>query len=120
MQNKPVDTSRLGLIRCVAAPEARMTPDGQQRRDRDGALQWVTALAVRQQEGRRIDVLEVVVSGSQPEGITEGAVVTVRDLWSVDWTVDGRSGTSWRAAAITAAPGPRAESAASGRKGGAE
>ncbi|MFD7131287.1 hypothetical protein [Streptomyces sp. NPDC059894] len=110
MQNKPVDVARLGAIRCVVAPEPRTTPDGEVRRDRDGNPQWVTGLSVRQAEGRRADVIEVVTSG-QPQGITEGAEVAVRNLWANDWSVEGRAGTSYRADGIT--PVASASSAAS-------
>ncbi|MEU8959598.1 hypothetical protein AB0C93_35530 [Streptomyces sp. NPDC048518] len=104
MQSKPIDTARLGVMRCVIAPEARMTPEGEVRRDREGQPQWITGLSVRQAEGRRTDVIHVVVSGAQPQGIVEGAEVRVTDLWANEWEVDGRSGTSWRAEAITTAP----------------
>ncbi|MFK4068097.1 hypothetical protein [Streptomyces sp. NPDC029674] len=101
MQSKPIDTGRLGVMRCVIAPEARMTPDGEVRRDREGQPQWITGLSVRQAEGRRTDVIHVVVAGAQPQGIAEGAEVRVTGLWANEWEVDGRSGTSWRADAIT-------------------
>lgn len=105
MRNKPIDTSRLGTLRCEIAPEPRLTPDGDVRRDRDGRPQWVTAVAVRQMEGRRVETIDVVVSGEPPHGIAEGTEVAVVNLWANDWEVDGRSGTSYRADAITAASG---------------
>jgi hypothetical protein len=106
VQNKPIDTSRLGVIRCVIAPEARMTPDGEVRRDREGNPQWITGVSVRQVEGRRTDVIHVVVSGAQPQGIAEGAEVKITNLWANEWSVDGRSGTSYRADAITSVTAP--------------
>ena len=66
MDNKPIDTARLGTIRCVIAPEPRTTLEGEQRRDREGNPLWVTGLSIRQAEGRRTDVVHVVTSGSQP------------------------------------------------------
>ncbi|GGO35651.1 hypothetical protein [Streptomyces lasiicapitis] len=104
MQNKPIDVARLGVMRCVIAPEARTTQDGELRRDREGQVQWVTALSVRQLESRRADVINVVVSGAQPTGVAEGAEVRVTNLWANEWAIDGRSGTSWRADAITPVP----------------
>ncbi|MFD0417116.1 hypothetical protein [Streptomyces sp. NPDC127108] len=101
MQYKPIDTARLGVMRCVIAPEARMTPDGEIRRDREGRVQWVTGLSVRQLESRRADVINVVVVGVQPEGVAEGTEVHVINLWANEWQMDGRSGTSWRADRIT-------------------
>ncbi|QEU94832.1 hypothetical protein CP970_31620 [Streptomyces kanamyceticus] len=125
MQNKPVDVSRLGSMRCVIAPEARVTPEGEVRRDREGNPQWITGLSVRQAEGRRTDVIHVIVSGVEPQGVIEGAEVRVTGLWANEWAVDGRTGTSWRADAITpvstasSAPSASTSSAAGGRgKGG--
>ncbi|MEU2717841.1 hypothetical protein [Streptomyces sp. NPDC007205] len=100
MINKPIDTRRLGTIRCLIAPEPRTTLEGDQRCDREGNPLWITGLVVRQLEGRRLDEIHVVTSGL-PQGITEGCEVRVTDLWATDWEIDGRSGTSYRAAAIT-------------------
>lgn len=124
MQNKPIDDRRLGDILCVIAPEPRVNMEtGEARRDRDGTPQWIVGLSVRQAEGRRTDVIHVVVPG-EPRGIAEGARVRVVNLWANDWTVDGRSGTSWRADAIvpassggsgaSAAPAPARGKAAGG------
>ncbi|MYQ60078.1 MULTISPECIES: hypothetical protein [unclassified Streptomyces] len=104
MQQKPIDTSRLGVIRCVIAPEPRTTPDGEVRRDREGTPQWITGLSVRQAQGRRTDIVHVTTSG-QPQGITEGAPVRVVGFWASDWEVDGRSGVSYRAEGLEPAPG---------------
>ncbi|MFH8659992.1 hypothetical protein [Streptomyces afghaniensis] len=106
----------------MIAPEARMTPEGEVRRDREGNPTWVTGLSVRQAEGRRTDVIHVVTSG-EPRGITEGAEVRVTNLWANDWSVDGRSGTSYRADALTsvtapaAAPGGSGTASAAGARG---
>ncbi|MFJ9818794.1 hypothetical protein ACIRU3_26785 [Streptomyces sp. NPDC101151] len=104
MDNKPIDVARLGQIRCVIAPEPRTTPEGETRRDREGNPLWITGLSVRQAEGRRTDVVHVVTSG-QPTGLTEGAEVRLTNLWANEWAVDGRSGTTYRADAITPASG---------------
>ncbi|MEU2608630.1 hypothetical protein [Streptomyces albus] len=124
MQQKPIDLARLGTVRCALAPEPRVTPDGEVRRDREGNPQWTTGLMVRQLESRRADVIHVVTS-TEPRGVVEGAEVQVTDLWASDWAVDGRTGTSYRAAAITPASGTGSgtqgsasgASTASGRKG---
>lgn len=111
MQNKPIDTARLGGLRCVIAPEPRMTPEGEVRRDREGNPQWITGVSVRQAEGRRTDVIHVVVSGAQPSGIAEGAEIRITNLWANEWAVDGRVGTSYRADAITSVAAPVASGA---------
>ncbi|MFG2927976.1 hypothetical protein [Streptomyces achromogenes] len=107
MDNKPIDVARLGTIRCVIAPEPRTTPEGETRRDREGNPLWITGLSVRQAEGRRTDVVHVVTSG-QPQGLTEGSEVRVTNLWANDWAVDGRTGTTYRADAITPVSGSNA------------
>ncbi|GAA1927481.1 hypothetical protein [Streptantibioticus ferralitis] len=123
MQQKPIDTGRLGQFMCVIAPERRVDPTTDEpRKDREGREQWIVGLSVRQAAGRRTDVIHVVVPG-QPRGIAEGMSVRVVDLWANDWSVDGRSGTSWRAEQIvpaggTAASGGSAAAAPAARKGG--
>ncbi|MGW1054272.1 hypothetical protein [Streptomyces sp. NPDC002521] len=111
MDNKPIDVARLGAIRCVIAPEPRLTPEGETRRDREGNPLWITGLSVRQAEGRRTDVVHVVTSG-QPQGLTEGSEVKVTNLWANDWAVDGRTGTTYRADAITPVSGSGASASA--------
>lgn len=123
MENKPIDVSRLGAIRCEIAPEPRTTQEGDQRRDREGNPLWITGLSVRQPEGRRVDTIDVTTVG-QPQGLTEGSEVKVTNLWARDWALEGRTGTTYRADAITpvsgsgggaspaaAAPAPRGKSA---------
>ncbi|WP_405671380.1 hypothetical protein [Streptomyces sp. NBC_01530] len=123
MEDKPVDTARLGTIRCLIAPEPRTTLEGDQRRDREGNPLWITGLVVRQLEGRRLEEIHVTTSG-QPQGLSEGGEVRVTNLWARDWAMEGRTGTTYRADAITpvpgsggapapaaAAPGPRGKSA---------
>ena len=94
-----------------------MTPDGEVRRDREGNPQWITGVSVRQVEGRRTDVIHVVVSGAQPQGIAEGAEVKITNLWANEWSVDGRAGTSYRADAVTPVPAPAASGSGSAAAG---
>ncbi|GHE11514.1 hypothetical protein [Streptomyces alanosinicus] len=112
MINKPIDTGRLGTIRCLIAPEPRVTLEGEQRRDREGNPLWITGLVVRQMEGRRLEEIHVVTNG-QPQGLVEGGEVRVTDLWGNDWEIDGRNGTTYRAAAITPVQGSVGSSAPS-------
>ncbi|MCT9077182.1 hypothetical protein [Streptomyces fulvoviolaceus] len=117
MDNKPVDIGRLGAIRCVIAPEPRTTLEGDQRRDREGNPLWITGLSIRQAEGRKTDVVHVVTSG-QPQGLTEGGEVRVTNLWANEWAVDGRTGTTYRADAITPASGSGGGSASAAAAAG--
>ena len=117
MDNKPIDIGRLGAIRCVIAPEPRTTPEGDQRRDREGNPLWITGLSIRQAEGRRTDVVHVVTSG-QPQNLTEGSEVRVTNLWANEWAVDGRTGTTYRADAITPVSGSGGGSASAAAAAG--
>ena len=101
MQNTPVDVSRLGALMCVVAPEPRVNPDtGEVRTDREGRRLYVVGVSVRQAESRRAEVIDVVVPGEAP-AVAEGMRVEIRDLVAVAWEIDGRRGTSYRAAAVT-------------------
>jgi hypothetical protein len=111
MQNIPVDMARLGAVLCVVPPEPRVNPEtGQIRVDRDGNTIYVVGCVVRQAEGRKSDVIEVAVPG-QPRGLAEGMRVEIADLTAVQWQMGDRSGTSWRATAITPVPGSAAPAA---------
>ncbi|MFF0833835.1 MULTISPECIES: hypothetical protein [unclassified Streptomyces] len=106
MQSIPVDTTRLGVLRCAIAPEAKISnPETQEvKRDRDGNPVWTVAVTVRQ-DRRRISVIEIAVSG-QPKGIEEGQVVKVTGLTAFMWSMDDRHGVSFRADAVTPVTGP--------------
>ena len=106
LQSIPVDTARLGVLRCAIAPEAKLSnPETQEvKRDRDGNPVWTVAVTVRQ-DGRRISVIEIAVSG-QPKGIEEGQTVKVTGLTAFMWSMGDRHGVSFRADAITPVTGP--------------
>lgn len=118
MEDKPIDASRLGTIRCEIAPEPRTTLEGDQRRDREGNPLWITGLAVRRLEGRRVDTIDVTTSG-QPQGLMAGGEVKVTNLWAREWALEGRTGTSYRADAITPAMGSGGGSAPAAPAAGA-
>ncbi|GAB2905573.1 hypothetical protein GCM10022245_46650 [Streptomyces mayteni] len=118
MRTKPIDERRMGLAVCVGDPEPRTTPEGVQRRDRDGRPQWQVQVAVRNSEERRAEVLEIVLP-VEPAGLAVGVPVRLVDLWATDWEMEGRTGTSWRAASVVpvAPPAEAPAAAASGRGG---
>jgi hypothetical protein len=99
----PVDVSRLTGFMCVSAPEVRMDPTtGEIRTDRTSGLPlYVVALVCKVAGSRPAYVLDVQVPG-EPVGLVEGQPVQVYDLEARPWEVDGRSGMSYRASAITA------------------
>ncbi|SHK76758.1 hypothetical protein [Streptomyces yunnanensis] len=118
MQSIPVDTSRLGVLRCAVAPEPKIADfeTKQVKKDRDGNTVYTVGVTVRQQ-GRRVSVIEIAVPG-EPKGIVEGTEVRVTGLEAFAWAMGDRHGISFRAAAITPAPAPSATSAGVAGKGG--
>ncbi|AWW37889.1 hypothetical protein [Streptomyces cadmiisoli] len=115
MQSIPVDTARLGVLRCAIAPEAKLSNHETQevKRDREGNPVYTVAVTVRQ-DGRRISVIEIAVSGV-PKGIEEGQIVRVTGLTAFVWSMGERHGVSFRAEAITPVPAAPAQ----GKGGGA-
>lgn len=101
MQSIPVDTSRLGVLRCAVEPEAKLSnfETKEVKRDRDGNTVYTVAVMVRQ-EGRRVSVIEISVTG-EPKGVTEGTEVKVTGLEAFAWAMGDRHGISFRASAIT-------------------
>ncbi|MEV4925689.1 SCO3933 family regulatory protein [Streptomyces roseoverticillatus] len=122
MQSIPVDTTRLGVLRCAVAPEPKMTgleEKKEVKRDREGNTVWTVGVMVRQ-DGRRVSVIEVAVPG-EPKGIAEGVEVRLTGLEAFAWAMGDRHGISFRANAITPAPAaaPAATNAPAGKTGGA-
>ncbi|WP_406343606.1 hypothetical protein [Streptomyces sp. NBC_00648] len=101
MQSIPVDTTRLGVLRCAIAPEKKISNSetGEVKRDRDGNPIYTVAVTVRQ-DARRISVIEIAVTG-EPRGIEEGMTVKVTGLVAFAWSMGERHGISFRADAIT-------------------
>jgi hypothetical protein len=116
MQAIPVDTTRLGVLRCAVAPEPKMTGNEikEVKRDREGNTIYTVAVMVRQ-EGRRVSVIEIAVTG-EPKGVEEGVEVRVTGLEAFAWAMGDRHGISFRAAAIT--PIPAASAPAGNAKSG--
>jgi hypothetical protein len=104
MQSIPVDTARLGVLRCAIAPEAKIGNFETQevKKDRDGNTVYSVAVTVRQ-DGRRISVIEIAVAG-EPKGIEEGQILKVTGLTAFAWAMGDRHGISFRADAITPVP----------------
>ncbi|MFD8006711.1 SCO3933 family regulatory protein [Streptomyces mirabilis] len=104
MQSIPVDTARLGVLRCAIPPEAKISNFETQevKKDRDGNTIYTVAVTVRQ-DGRRISVIEIAVAG-EPKGIEEGQILKVTGLTAFAWAMGDRHGISFRADAITPVP----------------
>ncbi len=101
----PIDTSRLRFVVVAAGEPLRRYEEGKPREawalrtDDDGAVLWrLPLVALGDQAG---EVLHVRVPGD-PE-LAEGALVTVEGLVAQTWKLDGRTGVSLSARAITTA-----------------
>ncbi|MFI9721681.1 hypothetical protein ACIHFE_18820 [Streptomyces sp. NPDC052396] len=118
MQSIPVDTSRLGVLRCVVAPEPKIADFEKQevKKDREGNTVYTVGLVVRQ-DGRRASVIEVSITG-EPVGVAEGMEVRVTGLEAFSWAMGDRHGISFRAAAITPVPPADTRATTTGGKGG--
>ncbi|MYU12966.1 hypothetical protein GTZ78_20245 [Streptomyces sp. SID8361] len=118
MQSIPVDTTRLGVLRCAVGPEPKITDfeSKEVKKDRDGNTIYTVAVTVRQ-DGRRVSVIEIAVPG-EPKGVVEGSEVRVTGLEAFAWAMGDRHGISFRAAAITPVPAPTSSASASAGKGG--
>ncbi|MDH2391918.1 hypothetical protein QCN29_24690 [Streptomyces sp. HNM0663] len=103
MQSIPVDVSRLGVLRCAVLPEPKLSnfETKEEKKDRDGNTIYTVAVTVRQ-EGRRISVIEIAVSG-EPKGLEEGQIVKVTGLEAFAWAMGDRHGISFRADSIAPA-----------------
>lgn len=129
MRTIPVDVSKLEGFICVSAPELRVDPTtGEVRTDRvTREPLYLVGVVCRISGNRAAYVLDIQLVG-EPAGLVEGQEVTVCDLVAVPWEVDGRSGMSYRASAITpahpaaapaASPGPASSGAAASSSRGA-
>ncbi|WP_030413110.1 hypothetical protein [Streptomyces sp. NRRL S-1448] len=118
MQSIPVDTSRLGVLRCAVGPEPKIADfeTKEVKKDRDGNTIYSVAVTVRQ-EGRRVSVIEIAVTG-EPKGVVEGPEGRVTGLDAFAWAMGDRHGISFRAVAITPVSPVGVPSAASNGKAG--
>ncbi|UWE10828.1 SCO3933 family regulatory protein [Actinacidiphila bryophytorum] len=114
MQSILVDTSRLGVLRCAVEPEAKISNFETQevKKDKEGNTIYTVGVMVRQ-DGRRVSVIEVAVTG-EPRGVTEGTEVRITGLEAFAWSMGDRHGISFRAAVITPVPSAPAAGKSSG------
>jgi hypothetical protein len=103
MQSIPVDTTRLGVLRCAVQPEVKISNFETQEvtKDKDGNTIYAVGVMARQ-DGRRVSVIEIAVTG-EPKGVTEVTQVRVTGLEDFAWSMGDRYGISFWAAAITPA-----------------
>lgn len=99
-----MDANRLTQWTCMWAPEVRVDrATGEIRTDRaTGQPTYSVGVSCRYAGEREADVLDIQVVG-EPVGLVEGQPVRVFDLEMRPYEVEGRSGYTFRASAITAA-----------------
>ena len=94
----PVDTSAIAFL-CALAPEPVIDfQTKQQRADENGEPLYVIQL-LAMGDGSA-DLLAVKVPGVPPSAIRQGAPVKVTGLVAQPWTMQDRSGVSFRAAKV--------------------
>ncbi len=93
----PIDTSGMTLL-CATPPEPVIDFDTRRpRADENGEPIYQLQVVALGEGGA--EVLQVKVSG-QPKGITQGAPVKVTGLVATPWSMNDRSGVSFRAAKV--------------------
>ena len=98
----PIDTSRLKFLVVAPAEPLKQYEEGKPREawaprtDVNGEVLWRTQL-VALGDGEA-EIIRVAVPGDPKVG--QGEMVTVDGLTAQPWEMDGRSGTSFRCAAI--------------------
>lgn len=86
-------------FRVTCEPRPKTNHVGEQHKDKNMQPLWSTELVVTDESGGT--VISVVTVGDKP-AVKLGQQVTVQDLIAIPWNSKGRSGTAYRAAAITA------------------
>lgn len=93
----PIDTSGMTLL-CATPPEPVIDFETRRpRADENGEPIYQLQVVALGEGGA--DVLAVKVSG-EPKGITQGAPVKVTGLVATPWSMNDRSGVSFRAAKV--------------------
>jgi len=100
MRAIPVDLGAFGGFMCVSPPEIKANPrSGEIRKDVATGLPMfvVGVVAIR---GKDSSVIQVMVPG-EPMGLSVGSALVLTGLEAVPWEIEGRSGVSFRAAAVS-------------------
>jgi len=110
----PVDTSRLQFLVVAGAEPERQFEEGKRREERapkvdsNGEVLWrVQLVALGDGEA---EIIRVSVPGDP--NVKQGEMVRVDGMTAQAWEMDGRSGMSFRAAAIHPAQARQGEKAA--------
>jgi hypothetical protein len=111
MFNLPIDTSAMSFLVGAGAEPIRERGTDRPRVDAETGEPLFAVQVVALVEGRA-DVITVKVPG-QPPDLPQGAPVRVLGLVATPWTMEGRSGISFRARRVeplgtSARPAPKA------------
>jgi hypothetical protein len=125
LRSVPVDTGRLTGFMCASVPQVRADRvTGEIRTDRaTGLPQYEVFVLVGVEGEREPSVISVRVAG-EPAGLEIGKPVRLFDLIERKWEMDGRTGVTYSASAVTpvpasaGAPTPAAAEASGGRAAG--
>lgn len=100
----PVAVERLNNLVCASLPQVRADRvTGEIRTDRaTGQPQYEVYVLALVEGEREPSVMQVRVPG-EPVGLQVGAPIKLFDLFERKWEMDGRSGVTYSASAITAA-----------------
>jgi hypothetical protein len=94
----PIDTSAISFL-CALAPEPVLDFETKRpRADENGEPLYLIQLLVMGEDSA--DLIAVKVPGVPSQGIRQGAPVKVSGLVAQPWTMQDRSGVSFRAARI--------------------
>jgi hypothetical protein len=102
----PVDVARISLAMVMTDPARATDMDGRPRADREGLALYQTDVAVAV-SGGGASVIRVRTRGEPPR-VAQGMLARIGGLTATPWEIEGRSGITYDAEALTAAPTPTA------------
>jgi hypothetical protein len=104
IRNFQIKDTQLTNCICVVEPAPKKDERGAVRSDRvSGEPLYVVEVLATDEGAGEAEVLRIQVGG-KPEGLRVGTPVKVYDLVISPWSVNGSSGVTFKASAITPAP----------------
>jgi hypothetical protein len=102
MLRLPIDTTELRFVATTSPEPVVDFTTRSPKADENGEPLYVVQLVALAAEGGG-ELITVKTAGA-PKGVTPGAFVTVADLLATPWSMNDRSGVSFKARAITPVP----------------
>jgi hypothetical protein len=99
----PIDTSAITFLVTMAPEPATEFGTGRLKTDENGEALYSVQLVALGEGGA--DLITVKVPGNPPSEIRQGSPVKVTGLVASPWTMENRSGVSFRASRIEAISG---------------